>query len=102
MFFKENLMILKLSDYILERQKQINNIKIVQFITPFRFMKNNKLVDDIEFKDFIISLQRRISILNALEGRMINNFETDALGEIVEKNIYWTEFKRYSSRQKVL
>ncbi|CCJ34757.1 CRISPR system precrRNA processing endoribonuclease RAMP protein Cas6 [Caloramator australicus] len=99
-FFKENLMILKLSDYILERQKQINNIKIVQFITPFRFMKNNKLVDDIEFKDFIISLQRRISILNALEGRMINNFETDALGEIVEKNIYWTEFKRYSSRQK--
>lgn len=99
-FYKENLEILKLNNYIIGREKEINRIKSIQFITPFRFMKNNKLVDDIDFKDFIISLQRRISILNALEGRVVNNFQMDILGELIEKDIYWTEFKRYSSRQK--
>lgn len=98
--FKENIKPSTVLDYVQKRKRELSSIDGIEFILPLRFVKQGKLTDEINSKDLIIALQRRIAILNAVSGKTVD-IDVDNVDNFIEStNLYWTENKRYSNRQK--
>lgn len=98
--FKENISTKLLSEYIEKRKCQLKNIEKIEIIIPLRILRNGKLIDDLNYKDLLFSMIRRIMLLNALEGKEVN-FNAENIDNFIKsKNLYWTENERYSNRQK--
>lgn len=96
--YKHNIYIDTVQNYVNNRRKTLNHIEAIQFITPFRILRNNILVKNPSFNDFIYSISRRLIILNALEGDKVEELVPDS-GRFINNNFIWTDFERYSSRQ---
>ncbi|MDU1443548.1 MAG: CRISPR system precrRNA processing endoribonuclease RAMP protein Cas6 [Clostridium cochlearium] len=97
---KNNLLIFTLQDYINHRKIQINSIDNIRFITPFRFVKNGQLTGEINFTDIVISVYRKLILLNALENIEVEYNIPDIKGDLLTLNSRWVDIKRYSNRQK--
>lgn len=87
-----------LSEYIDNRLSISDEVNYMNIINPLRFKKNGKLVRNVESKDLIDLLTRRIIVLNALEGNKFNLNNEYNLTIIGEK-LQWKENERYSNRQ---
>ncbi len=80
----------------------------IQFKTPFRFIRQGKLVrhNKIEFHHLYRSLSRRISMLayfhdhKDLQLDYKSNIEKAESVKIISKKLYWEDWERYSARQK--
>ncbi len=79
----------------------------VCFLTPTRIKTNGRLTGDIDFRELVINLLRRICTLayfHMPEQEIEWNWRPilDAANEIeiAEKNLRWHDWERYSNRQK--
>jgi len=85
--------------------KPVSQIKIT-LLTPLRLKHEGKLVTEIDFKVFVISLLRRILKIAEIHCEEILNIDWAGLlkisedAKIIADNTYWKEYKRYSGRQK--
>ena len=98
---KNNILVKKVSDYIVERKKQLLNVPsvIMNFISPFRYKYQGHYKSKIDINDLDIALNRRINILNAYEGiRDEINIKCNNCS-FTSENLNWSENQRYSSRQ---
>ena len=71
----------------------------LQFVTPLRIKKNNRLLrdDNVELQDIINSIyQRQMQLL----GKDFKRFPYEIKGEIVKKELHYKELTRKSNRQK--
>jgi len=76
----------------------------IRFLTPFRFMENNRLGATLDFKVFMARILDRIELLSVhspLTGPIDKNAILDAAAQIkTEKSdLHWHDWERYSSRQ---
>lgn len=79
----------------------------IRFLTPFRFMENNRLGASLDFKVFMARILDRIELLSVhspLTGPIDKNAILDAAAQVkTEKpenlNLHWHDWERYSSRQ---
>ncbi len=91
--------------YQRDTAKQYSEIRI-HFLTPTRFVLEEKLVKEINFKEFITNLLRRISLLSIFH--CAKKIDFDYLGLIEDTNIIeskienwkWHDWGRYSTKQK--
>lgn len=98
--YKENIYKSNLAQYISKRKKELSKIKGIEFIVPLRILRNGKLIDDLNYKDLVYSMARRIAILSVLEGNYVDFDVNNVDNFIKDKKIFWTENERYSNRQK--
>jgi len=99
---------IKNQDFLYEPEnftKGVSHIKI-SLITPLRIKHDGKLVTEINFRIFIISLLRRITTMANQHCRAQISIDWPELlkicddTKILQDYTYWKEFKRYSGRQK--
>lgn len=86
--------------YIDQRKESIKDVKNIKFITHFRYKRMGKYVDEITLKDLLISMDRRLKIINAHEGKIIEGINYIGEDGIVESNLRWIDLERYSNVQK--
>jgi hypothetical protein len=99
-----------IKEFNFDNHSDVSNINFltVELITPLRLMKNNKTMRNLSFKDFYLSVLRRVELLlYYYNDKSIDNFvNVKALNELAEsikvksKNLYWYNWERYSNRQK--
>lgn len=98
--YMKNIKIRTVKDYIENRLEISDEITMIKIMRPFRFKKEGKLATDINEKDLINLLTKRILTLNALEGNKIDQLKEYNL-KITDKEIAWEENSRYSNRQNM-
>ena len=82
----------------------------LRFLTPFRAKRNGHLVtpDDFDFAALFNALLRRLSLLSAYHADAPLNVDARALTRqaravpLLNKQLYWREYERYSSRQQAV
>lgn len=93
-----------------EDKIELNNIEslTIDFISPVRIKSGRKIRDAFSFEDIIKNLLRRISLLSYYYCKSKPDINYKALiklsksVEIVNKNLKWVEYQRYSGRQKTI
>ncbi|GFR35918.1 CRISPR system precrRNA processing endoribonuclease RAMP protein Cas6 [Thermobrachium celere] len=98
--YKQNIKVSTVYDYIQKRKQELNTINAIEFILPLRFVKHGKLTDEINSRDLLIGMQRRLAILNAVNNKIVEIDVDNVDNFIKNSNLYWTENQRYSNRQK--
>lgn len=76
---------------------------LVKFLTPVRIKKQGRYIDKISASDFLLAIERRVKLLDALYGDSSFEFSKDELVcscEIIDQR--WIDLNYYSSRQKSL
>lgn len=97
---KANIKIESLSDYINERKFKVKSISSISFITPYRLKREGNYVDNVNVFDVVNSINRRLTILNAMEGKKYEPYVPKNIPSIVSSSISWSDIQRYSNRQK--
>lgn len=99
---KHNIFIKTLEDYVKRRYGQIVNRPqiMMNIVTPLRYKLKGQYKNNIDYKDLLIALNRRIEVLNCFEGNSYGGAIECDENFIVESNLEWKENTRYSSRQK--
>jgi len=78
----------------------------LQFMSPTRIVYRGELTIDIDFEIFIRNLLRRTAMLSELHcGQKLNLdfkrlLEKAKRAKTTERNLFWREMERYSSRQR--
>lgn len=87
------------NEYIENRLAISEEVSYMKIINPVRYKVKGKFVEDIDEEQLFNLLKRRIITLNALQG---NKVEINTKCNLIfkEKNIQWSERKRYSNKQK--
>ncbi|NCD06525.1 MAG: CRISPR system precrRNA processing endoribonuclease RAMP protein Cas6 [Spirochaetia bacterium] len=73
----------------------------IKFLTPCRIKKQGHYLDNILANDFVIAMERRISILDKIYGDgtfVIKDIEPDIISYSLNQK--WVDLNYYSSRQK--
>ena len=99
-FYKQNMKISTLKDYVDKRKESFNNIKEIDFITPFRFLKKYELIAFLDFKDILNSVYERLFILNAYSGNSIQEMIPNINGQVKVTNKEWFDIKIDSNKDK--
>ncbi|MED5073850.1 CRISPR system precrRNA processing endoribonuclease RAMP protein Cas6 [Anoxybacillus geothermalis] len=78
---------------------------LLHFITPLRLQKKGNILRKFELEEFLLNCQRRLEYVTALYGKAvkINKEELLELAQrisVVHEEISWTDWERYSSKQK--
>lgn len=103
--FKDNIFSLDkvnirtIKEYIENRLSISEEVSEIRIINPIRFKKNKRFHDDLSEEEIVNLIKRRLVTLAMLEGRSIS-IEQNFKFRIIDKNLRWREFKRYSNRQK--
>lgn len=92
------IIIRKVSEYIEAKSQMIDDILKLKIKNPIRFKSKGKFKRDLNVEDIKNLLYRRVILLNALEGNLVNLNEINI--EILNKKIRFEEYGRYSNRQK--
>ncbi len=101
----KNIQDISLKDLFPSNKIQCNKIKI-NIITPLRVKYHNRLASSLPFHLLIRAILRRAGSLFSWHGKEVPNFDyknliTEAQKiSIIEENIKWFEWRRYSNRQK--
>lgn len=88
-----------IEEYIENRLNISKDISRIEIISPIRFKKNKKFNDDLIEEDIVNLIKRRLLTLAALEDRSITIDEIFKF-KIKYKDLKWSEYNRYSNRQK--
>lgn len=109
---KENLKSILKNNQMIEHSQVLEysqpNSKNVKLIlkTPLRLQENGKPLNEnnITYSRFFLSLAKRISLLNEFHHNPIdldfNALKLDLMNIREEKDLYWQDWTRYSSRQQ--
>lgn len=94
----------KRNDWSFESDGEMKHGKFfIEFLSPFRYKKQGKYVDQVTLDDILLAIYRRLEILNALYVRG-NQFGELTVGkyeiESVNDKTDWQDFVHYSARQK--
>jgi len=75
----------------------------IEFLSPFRYKKNGRLMEKIEFNDVLLAIKRRMEILFGLYMRPSKVLPIE-FGDFdiqySNAQLQWTDYSRYSARQK--
>jgi len=93
-------------DSVIEERAKIQKKVRIKFLSPYRFRRNNRLSDDIDFYVIVRSIISRFSSLAFFHADEDYNLDYKSLLEearkvqLIENNTYWYDCTRYSTRQK--
>ena len=88
-----------IKEYIENRLRISKDVSRIEIISPIRFKKNKRFNDDLVEQDIVNLVKRRLTTLAALEDRVITIDEKFDF-KIKYKDLKWSEYNRYSNRQK--
>ena len=92
-------------DILKPRGKGLEDTAYLNFLTPLRLVINNDLIVELKFHHLISSLLRRVSTLSYFHcGKRIEIdfkglIERAKLVEVIESELKWLDWERYSTRQ---
>lgn len=79
---------------------------LIQLVTPHRFVKQGKLVEELTIEIFFENILRRLELLAALYGEYTSDISDRNDGiveshiEMYDINLFWEEWQRYSARNR--
>ena len=92
-FYSENIDIKIIQDYVNNRKKNLNNIKSIEFIMPFRFLIYGELDDFLDLKDAINFIYQRIFTLNDYANNEIEKTIPNIKGKLGGEYREWADIK---------
>ena len=88
-------------DSINATENSIENEILFELKSPLRFKFGGKYGTDFSASDFMKCLYRRCKTLCSLYGEFYNeDYVPSESLQIIERNIYWKNYRHYSARQK--
>lgn len=97
--YKDKVIISDLEEYVQARKRLLRGVRGIEIVTPLRFKKNNKYSDDINEKNLLDLILRRIIIVSCLQHEEVDIPKIESDYKFSFKNLQWKEYDRYSNRQ---
>lgn len=98
--YKDKIVISKLKEYVQARKRLLRGIKGIEIITPLRFKQNGRFCNDINEKNLLDLISRRIVTANCLEHDEVEIPKIESDYKFSYKELKWKEYNRYSNRQE--
>lgn len=97
---KDKIIISDLKEYVQARKRLLRGIRGIEIITPLRFKQNGRYSDDINEKNLLDLILRRIITVACLQYEVEEVPKMESDYKFSSKKLQWKENDRYSNRQE--